>query len=58
VTGSNAELLSGEIADRFAGRAVTIEVHPLSYDEFLVFHSLPDDDDSLRQYLRFGGSFS
>lgn len=55
VTGSNAELLSGEIASRFAGRAVTIEVHPLSYDEFLVFHSLPDDDDSLRQYLRFGG---
>ncbi len=55
VTGSNAELLSGEIATRFAGRSITIEVHPLSYDEFLVFHARPDDDASLAAYLRYGG---
>lgn len=55
VTGSNAELLSGEIASRFAGRAVTIEMHPLGYDEFLVFHDLDDTDESLAKYLRFGG---
>lgn len=55
VTGSNSDLLSGEIATRFAGRAVTIPVHPLSYDEFLVFHDRPDDADTLGLYLRYGG---
>lgn len=55
VTGSNAELLSGEIASRFAGRAVTIEMHPLGYDEFLVFHDQVDSDASLARYLRYGG---
>lgn len=55
VTGSNAELLSGEIASRFAGRSVTIEVHPLDYDEFLVFHDRQDDEDSLDLFLRYGG---
>lgn len=55
VTGSNAELLSGEIATRFAGRAVTIEMHPLGYDEFLVFHDQEDTDASLARFLRYGG---
>ena len=55
VTGSNAELLSGEIASRFAGRSISIEVHPLAYDEFLRFHERPDDDASLAAYLRYGG---
>jgi len=55
VTGSNAELLSGEIASRFAGRAIVVLVHPLSYDEFLVFHDRQDDDESLQLYLRYGG---
>lgn len=55
VTGSNAELLSGEIASRFAGRSITIEVHPLSYDEFLVFHEREDGDEALQLYLRYGG---
>lgn len=55
VTGSNAELLSGEIASRFAGRSVAIEVFPLGYDEFLVFHSLEDSEASLGQFLRYGG---
>lgn len=55
VTGSNAEILSGEIATRFAGRAITIEVHPLSYDEFLVFTSTSDSDEALQRYLRYGG---
>jgi uncharacterized protein len=55
VTGSNAELLSGEIASRFAGRSVTIDVPPLAYDEFLVFHSLQDSDESLSLFLRYWG---
>lgn len=55
VTGSNAELLSGEIATRFAGRSMEVTVHPLSYDEFLVFHDREDGDEALGLYLRFGG---
>ena len=55
VTGSNAELLSGEIATRFAGRSVEIPVYPLSYDEFLVFHGRGDGDEALQLYLRYGG---
>lgn len=55
VTGSNAELLSGEIATRFAGRSVAIEVHPLSYDEFLTFHGLDDGEAALQRYMRHGG---
>jgi uncharacterized protein len=55
VTGSNAELLSGEIATRFAGRSLEVPVHPLSYDEFLVFHDLEDNDEALRLFLRYGG---
>lgn len=55
VTGSNAQLLSGEIATLFAGRVATIRVHPLSYDEFLVFHNRVDSEESLNLYLRYGG---
>ena len=55
VTGSNAQLLSGEIATLLAGRTATVRVHPLSYDEFLVFHGRNDSDESLNLYLRYGG---
>lgn len=55
LSGSNADLLSGEIATLFAGRSVSIQVHPLSYDEFLTFYGFLDDDISLRRYLERGG---
>ena len=55
ITGSNSDLLSGELATRLSGRHVEIRVHPLSYMEFLQFHSLQDSDDSLMTYLNYGG---
>jgi hypothetical protein len=55
ISGSNADLLSGDIATLFAGRAVRIEVHSLTYDEFLVFNKLKDNDASLGRFLRYGG---
>jgi predicted AAA+ superfamily ATPase len=55
VTGSNARLLSGELATLFAGRAITFNIHSLSYAEFLYFHGLADSDESLSRYLRYGG---
>jgi uncharacterized protein len=54
-TGSNAYLLSGELATYLSGRHVEIKVYGLSYPEFLVFHKLTDNTDSLLKYMKFGG---
>lgn len=54
-TGSNAKLLSGELSTFLSGRYIEFHVHSLNYTEFLVFHSLPDTDESLLKYLTFGG---
>lgn len=54
-TGSNAKLLSGDIAGYLSGRAIEIVVYSLSYPEFLVFHSLEDSNQTLELYLRYGG---
>ena len=55
ITGSNSDLLSGELATRLSGRHVEIRVHPLTYMEFLQFHNLPDSDESLMTYMNYGG---
>jgi uncharacterized protein len=54
-TGSNAKLLSGDIAGYLSGRAIEIVVYSLSYPEFLVFHSLKDSNVTLELYFRYGG---
>ncbi|HDO06373.1 MAG TPA: ATP-binding protein [Bacteroidetes bacterium] len=54
-TGSNADLFSGELATLLSGRYIKINVHPLSYNEFLDFHSLKDGDSALQKYLKWGG---
>lgn len=55
VTGSNAFLLSSEIATLFAGRHTTIKVYGLNYQEFLQFYQLQDSDESLVAYMKWGG---
>jgi predicted AAA+ superfamily ATPase len=55
VTGSNAQMLSGEIATLLAGRSIEIKIYSLSYTEFLLFHKLKDSDDALTSYMKFGG---
>ena len=55
ITGSNSKMLSGELATLLSGRHVEVRVHPLTYSEFLQFHNLPDNDDSLMTYLNYGG---
>lgn len=55
ITGSNSSMLSSEIASRLAGRSVQIHVHPLTYSEYLDFHSCADSDEALEAYLHFGG---
>lgn len=54
-TGSNAQLLSSEIATGLSGRYIEIPIQPLSYKEFLQFQRLPSGEESLLQYVRFGG---
>lgn len=55
LTGSNSDMLSGELSTRLSGRNVEVRIQPLTYSEFLLFHELPDSDDSLMAYLQYGG---
>ena len=55
ITGSNSSMLSSEMASRLAGRNIEIRVHPLSFEEFLTFHNMENDENSLNSYLRYGG---
>lgn len=54
-TGSNADLLSGELSTYLSGRYIEIRVYPLSYIEFLQFHSLTDEPASLEKFMKYGG---
>ncbi|QIW16519.1 ATPase [Pasteurellaceae bacterium RH1A] len=54
-TGSNAHLLSRDIAGVLSGRAVEIKVHSLSYVEFLEFMQLDDSDKAMATFLKYGG---
>ena len=55
VTGSNSKMLSGDLSTLIGGRYKEICVQALSYEEFMLFHTLPDSDDTLAKYIRFGG---
>lgn len=55
-TGSNAELLSGELAGRLSGRYIEIKVFGLSYPEFLRFHKLEDLRRAETRFLSMSGT--
>ena len=55
VTGSNSDTLSSDLATLLSGRYVEILIQGLSYEEFLVFHQLEDNDEALRKYINYGG---
>jgi predicted AAA+ superfamily ATPase len=59
ITGSNAKLLSGELATYLSGRYVEIKIYPFSFSEFLKYkhfkHSKNNNiKDLFYEYLRFG----
>lgn len=54
-TGSNARMLSGELATLLAGRYIEIKVHCLSYNEFLIFHRIENSTKSFLKYVKYGG---
>ncbi len=55
ITGSNARLLSSELATLLTGRQILFRIHPLSYSEFLQINNLQNDETSLLLYLKYGG---
>jgi len=55
ITGSNAFLLSGELATYLSGRYIEFKIFGLSYSEFLLFHQTNDSKESFNTYLRYGG---
>lgn len=66
LTGSNAKLLSSEIATTLTGRNVTLELLPFSFKEFLIYNKLPTTPElaleeqalvksAFQEYLYFGG---
>lgn len=54
-TGSNATMLSSDIAGHLSGRFIEINVHSLSYFEFLAFHHATDSDETMEQFIKYGG---
>lgn len=54
-TGSNAGMLSGELATILSGRYIEINIHSLSYSEFLRFHNLEKGFESVIKFLKYGG---
>jgi len=55
ITGSNAKILSGELATYLSGRYVEFTIYSLSYSEFLLFHKLKDNDKNMEHYFKYGG---
>lgn len=59
ITGSNANLLSGELATYLAGRYVELTIYPLSFSEFLAYHQELGNhhhaDVLFQDYLKWGG---
>src|SRR5271157_4410423 len=54
-TGSNSQIFSGKLSAFLSGRQIEIRVQSLSYPEFLLFHKLKKDNESLSQYIKYGG---
>ncbi|MBK9291970.1 MAG: ATP-binding protein [Bacteroidetes bacterium] len=61
ITGSNAHLLSSELATYLAGRYVEIQIYTLSFSEYLRFRGWQKKDDAVAlraefsKFLRMGG---
>ena len=55
ITGSNAKVLSGELATFLGGRYIEIPIYSLSYMEFLNFHGKENNSESLMFFMKYGG---
>ena len=57
ITGSNSQLLSGELATLLSGRYLTLQMYPFTFQEFITCRdfSPPDYRSAFEQYLTWGG---
>ena len=58
LTGSNAKLLSSELATLLSGRYIQFEIYPFSFKEFReAYNSIKPTDDStcFKEYVKLGG---
>jgi len=54
-TGSNARMLSGDLATHLSGRYIEFHIESLSYNEFMKVHNLENNNETLNRYIRYGG---
>ncbi len=55
ITGSNAFLLSSDLATLFTGRTFEIKVYPFSFDEYVNYYELTDKYSAFDKFMIDGG---